>query len=199
MVAPLPPGPFACILADPPWSYRTRSAKGEGRSARRHYDTMELEAIKAMPIGEVAARDAHLFLWATAPNLPQAFEVMAAWGFRYSAVGFVWVKLNRSVDPHQLRLTRFIDAECFVGMGHTTRQNAEFVLLGRRGSPKRLSRAVRQIIVAPRREHSRKPDELHARIETYCAGPYLELFARAQRPGWVTWGDQVGKFAAARA
>jgi N6-adenosine-specific RNA methylase IME4 len=183
------------VLADPPWSYSVFSPKGEERSAKRHYATMTLDDIKAMPVADVTARDAHLFLWATAPNLPQALEVMAAWGFKYSSVGFVWVKLNKGADVRQLRVIPHAGAEFFVGMGHTTRQNAEFVLLGRKGSPKRNSKAVRQIIVAPRREHSRKPDEAHTRIETYCDGPRLELFARAPRAGWTVWGNQTDKFA----
>lgn len=177
----LPRGKFACILADPPWTFRTYSAKGEGRSASQHYDVMSLDDIKAMPVERVAADDCYLFLWATTPHLPQAFDVMAAWGFTYSTVGFVWVKKAANGQLH-------------VGMGYHTRQNAELVLIGRRGSPRRLSRSVRQIVVARRREHSRKPVQVHARIEDLCPGPRLELFARERRKGWRSWGNEVGKF-----
>ncbi len=76
----------------------------------------------------------------------------------------------------------------------TTRANIELCWLGRRGNPIRLDKGVRELIVAPRREHSRKPDEVFERIERYCAGPYLDLFARQRRPGWTVWGDQVDKF-----
>ena len=79
-------------------------------------------------------------------------------------------------------------------MGHTTRQNAEYVVLGRRGKPRRLRKDVHQLIIQPRREHSRKPDELYARVERYCTGPYLELFARQRRPGWDCWGNEIDKF-----
>jgi N6-adenosine-specific RNA methylase IME4 len=194
MIEPLPHGPFSVILADPPWTYSVFSAKGEARSAKRHYQTMSLADICAMPIAASAADDAHLFLWATTPNLPQALKVMESWGFAYSSTAFVWVKTNKRQGG-----LFFDQRSWFVGMGHTTRQNAELVLLGRRGKPKRLSRAIRQIVVAPRREHSRKPDEVHERIESYASGPYLELFARQSRPGWTVWGNQSDKFDAVAA
>lgn len=194
MTKPLPAGPFSCIVADPPWKYRTFSAKGGGRGAEQHYPTMKLDEIKAMPVASVADRDCHLFLWATGPNLREAFAVMDAWGFKYSALGFVWVKQNLRLDTKQLRLVTVGDEGLFLGMGHTTRQNAELVLLGRRGRPKRTSKKIRQVIMAPRREHSRKPDEVLDRIEAYCAGPYLELFSRSNRPGWTAWGNEAGKF-----
>lgn len=139
-----------------------------------------------MPVGDLARADCHLFLWATGPCLPHALQVMTAWGFRYSALGFVWVKLNKRAP------VLFWDSPSFfMGMGHTTRQNAELVLLGRRGSPKRKSKAVRQLLVAPRGVHSEKPEELQNRIEAYADGPYCELFARRVRPGWDCWGDEL--------
>lgn len=190
----LPRGPYGCVLADPPWSYRTFSSKGQARGAQKHYPTMTLDEIKAMPVAASCAPDSHLFLWATGPMLREAFETMDAWGFKYSAMGFVWIKLNRLADARQYRMVRLVDSEVFVGMGHTTRQNAEFVLIGRRGKPKRLSRKVRQVIVSPLREHSRKPDEVYERIEEYCVGPRLELFARQARPGWDVWGNQTDRF-----
>ena len=195
MRLPTTPGGYAVIYADPAWTFRTRSAKGQGRSPQRHYATMDLAAIAALPVADVAARNASLFLWTTTPHLPAALSIMAGWGFVYSSVAFVWVKLKKSANPTQLRVTTLDDADCFVGMGYTTRQNAEFVLLGRRGAPKRRSAAVRQVVIAPRREHSRKPDQVRARIEALMAGPYLELFARTRAPGWDSWGDEVERFA----
>lgn len=196
MTAPLPDGQFGCILADPPWYFRTRTGVLSDRDPRQHYDVMTLDQIEAMPVRSVAAPDAHLFMWVTGPCLPQAFKVMEAWGFRYSGVAFTWVKLKKSHNPLQLRMLPTAEADLFVGLGFTTRKNAEFCLLGRRGSAKRRPEAtnVREIIMAPVREHSRKPDEAHARIEAYCEGPYLELFARAPRPGWTVWGNQTDKF-----
>jgi N6-adenosine-specific RNA methylase IME4 len=81
-----------------------------------------------------------------------------------------------------------------MGNGFTTRKNAELCLLGRRGKPRRNSKGVRELIVSPRRKHSQKPDEQYARIEHFCSGPYLELFARQRRPGWTAWGDELDKF-----
>jgi len=182
--------PYNVILADPPWRYQVFSPKGEGKSASRHYETMRLPDVKALPVVELAARDCHLFLWSTTPNLPQALEVIEAWVFRYSSMGFTWAKLN----PRAPADGNWSPASFHVGMGHTTRKNVEFCLLGRRGSPKRKSKAVRELIVAPRREHSRKPDETYDRIEAYAGGPYLDLFSRQRRPGWDSWGDEVDKF-----
>lgn len=194
-MSPLPTGPFGCILADPPWHHASRSPKGQTRrSPSFHYPTMNIADIKAMPVANAAAKDCHLFLWTTGPHLQQAFAVMNAWGFRYSSLAFVWVKRKKSAgDDHDATL--FMDRrDLFTGMGYTTRQNAELVLLGRRGSPKRLNKAIHQIIVAPRQEHSRKPTESHERIERYCDGPRLELFARQPREGWTVWGNETDRF-----
>lgn len=193
---PLPPGPFACILADPPWHHASRSAKGQTRrSPSHHYGTMPLADIKALPVREIAAKDCHLFLWTTWPHLQQALEVIAAWGFTYSSGFLTWVKLNpRSADE------LFLQAENFhVGMGYTSRKNSEILLIGRRGAPKRLSKSIRELMIAARREHSRKPDETYVRIEAYCAGPRLEMFARQSRPGWTVWGNEAAKFDAVAA
>lgn len=186
---PTTAGGFRCILADPPWTFVLRSQKGDGRSASQHYDTMSLDDICSMPVGDVAHKDAHLFLWVTTPNLAQGLRVMESWGFAFSSVAFVWIKLNKRAPT-----LMFNSKDVFCGMGHTTRQNAELVLLGRRGKPKRNSKAVRQVILTPRREHSRKPAECQERIEAFCDGPRLELFARTQRPGWTSWGNQTNRF-----
>lgn len=187
----LPPGPFACILADPAWHHASRSPKGQTRrSPSHHYKTMPLAEICALPVREVAAKDCHLFLWTTWPHLPQALQVMQAWGFKYSSCFLTWVKLN----PTKGDVIWFDASDFHVGMGYTSRKNTEILLLGRRGNPKRLSKSVRELMIAARREHSRKPDETHARIEAYCAGPRLEMFARESRAGWATWGNEATKF-----
>lgn len=180
-------GAYGVIYADPAWRYVVRSAKGEGRSAVRHYATMSLAEIKALPVAGLALRDCHLFLWTTGPHLRQAFDVMEAWGFRYSAIAFTWVKLNPRAP------TLFFDRRAFhKGLGHTTRKNTEICLLGRLGAPKRLSRDIDELIIAPRRKHSQKPEEARERIERYATGPYVELFARSRRTGWDSWGREVG-------
>jgi N6-adenosine-specific RNA methylase IME4 len=109
-------------------------------------------------------------------------------------VAFTWVKLKRSIDTRQLRVTTTLESDLHVGLGLTTRKNAEFCILGRRGNAKRLSKSVREIILSPVREHSRKPDEFYRRAQQYAAGPYLELFSRETRSGWDHWGLEAGKF-----
>jgi N6-adenosine-specific RNA methylase IME4 len=189
---------YGAILVDPPWAFKSyaKSANPESdRHVERHYRTMTGDDIKALPIRKyAAATGCHLFLWTTGPFLPQALDTMATWGFKYSGVGFTWVKLKKSHDANQLRVLPSADGDFHVGLGFTTRKNTEFCLQGRWGNARRLAKDVRELIIAPRREHSRKPDEVHERIERYCAGPYLELFGREKRPNWTVRGDEVGKF-----
>jgi N6-adenosine-specific RNA methylase IME4 len=174
---------FPVIYADPPWTFETWTDKGKGRSAERHYGCMSLDDIKALPVRQLAADDSALFLWTTFPHLPQAHEVIEAWGFSYRTLGFIWVKQTR--DRQRLA----------IGNGYWTRANSEPCLLAARGRRQRKSAGVHSVILAPAREHSRKPDETYARIEALLEGPYLELFARSERPNWTCWGNEVGKFA----
>jgi N6-adenosine-specific RNA methylase IME4 len=115
-------------------------------------------------------------------SIDLVYPIMGAWGFRYSGSAFVWAKTNGW------------GGSFFMGAGYSARKNVEVCWLGRRGSPQRLSKSVHELIVAPRREHSRKPDEVYQRIEALCGGPYLEPFARQQWPGWVCVGDEAGRF-----
>ena len=189
----MPPEPprrdYRVIYADPPWTFATYSAKGKGRSAEAHYDTMSLAEIEALPVASWAAPDAVLLMWATDPLLDRALKVIERWGFRYKTVGFYWAKLNRGRAG-----LMFGERDFFTGMGFWTRANPEPCLLATRGHPKRRSGAVRKLVISPRREHSRKPDEVHHRIEQLCDGPYLEMFARRSQPGWDSWGLQSGLF-----
>ena len=109
---------------------------------------------------------------------------------RYSGRAFVWIKTKARVTTSTIHC----EHDLHVGMGFTTRKNAEDCLLFRTGMPQRLARDVREVIVSPVREHSRKPDEAMARIERFCPGPRVELFAREGREGWDAWGDEVGMF-----
>lgn len=211
-MTPLPAQRFPVLLVDPPWRFKTYSAKGRGRSPdgprtrnqsrenspARHYETMALIDIKRLPVGELAAPDAALFLWAIDPMLPHAFGVAASWGFSYSTVAFYWVKERRATSTRDALHDEPDHKRFPIGTGYWTRANPEACLLFTRGSPKRIATDVRKLIIAPRREHSRKPDETHARIERLIAGPYLELFARESRPGWVTWGAESTKFDGAK-
>jgi len=188
----LPRNHFGVIAADPPWRFLVRSPKGEGRSASRHYRTMPFRELVTLPVSSVAAPDAWLFLWAVGPMLRHALDLIKAWGFTYSGIGFCWVKTN----PRAPQL--LLDRNSFhVGLGYTTRKNVELCLVARRGHPKRLRRDIRELIIAPRREHSRKPEEFYERIQQFAAGPYLDLFARSERPGFTAWGDETRKFGSA--
>jgi N6-adenosine-specific RNA methylase IME4 len=172
---------YKVIYADPPWTFATYSRKGKGRSPEAYYDCMSVADIKALPVAEWAADDCVLLLWATDPLLEKAFQIIDAWGFKYKTVGFYWAKLKK---PD----TSFDERSFFTGLGFWTRANPELCLLATRGRPHRRRADVRKLIVAPRREHSRKPDEAYERIEALCEGPYLEMFARFSRPSWDSWG-----------
>jgi N6-adenosine-specific RNA methylase IME4 len=186
MTAAPPSNRYRVIYADPPWTFATYSHKGKGRNAEAYYDCMTQADIEALPVGEWAAEDCVLLLWTTDPLLTQALEVIRAWGFTYKTIGFYWAKLNKSAPSRT-----YNDASFFTGLGFWTRANPELCLLATRGHPKRRRADVKKLIVSPRREHSRKPDEAYERIEALCEGPYLELFARTPRPGWDRWGAEA--------
>ena len=172
---------YATILCDPPWKFRVYDeSTGRGRSAEAWYDCLSLEEIKALPIGDFAARDCTLFMWVTDPFLQKGLEVLNAWGFEFKTVGFYWAKCAE----HPTNPCISGAANWPIGTGYWTRANPEQCLLATRGSPHRKNADVRKLIIAPRREHSRKPDEIYTRIERLCEGPYLELFARRQYLGW---------------
>jgi N6-adenosine-specific RNA methylase IME4 len=180
-------GKYRVILADPPWRYEVWSRDtGLGRSAESHYPTMPTPDITALPIGGFAAPDCCLFMWSTWPTIQDAFKPGQARGFEYKACAFLWAKTNRAAVDRWATVDD--PANWFVGMGYWSRANTEPCLLFTRGRPRRKSADVRQLIVAPIREHSRKPDEVYERIERL---PYLELFARRKRIGWDSWGNEV--------
>src|SRR4051812_37029697 len=192
-------GRYRVVYADPPWRFSTYSEKGKGRSAEAHYDCMSLAEIKALPVAGWTAADAALLLWTTDPMLRQSLEVLDAWGFVYKTVAFYWVKLNKArganggndagddAEAGGLLLT---ERDFFTGMGFWTRANPEMCLLATRGRPQRRGTDVPKLLIAPRREHSRKPEAAYARIERLLDGPYLELFARSRRPGWDGFGNE---------
>jgi N6-adenosine-specific RNA methylase IME4 len=181
----LPQKHFGVILADPPWRFTTRSEKGRGRSPDgplNHYQTMSMDDLLDMRVLKLAKEDCVLFLWTADPMLHHALYLAEVWGFKYKTVGFYWVKAHGVVPFYP------------IGTGYWTRSNPEQCLLFTRGNPKRIDKDVPKLIVSPRREHSRKPDEVHERIESLVGGPYLELFGRQSRPGWTVWGDESTKY-----
>lgn len=175
-----PAGGFDLIMADPPWSYEMRSEKGYGRAPDAHYTTMSIEAIKAMPVEALASPNCLLWLWAVSPMLPEAMEVIRAWGFTFKTSGH-WAKVGAS------------GKQAF-GTGYILRNAGEPFLIATRGFPK-TTRSVRSVIIAPVREHSRKPERAFSEAEHLMPeARRLELFSRQQRPGWSVWGNEVGKF-----
>lgn len=196
MSVELPSGPFGCILADPPWAFKTFSGENmtPHRCAEDHYRTMDLAAMAALPVREIAAPDCALFMWVVGSHLDEAFALAEAWGFQFKTDAFYWLK-SRMFDAMQVDWLDGDVPEPRIGFGYWTRKQVEPCLLFTRGSPKRLTKGVRQAIIEPRREHSRKPDCQYERIEALVAGPYLEMFARNARPGWTAWGNETDKFA----
>ena len=177
IIESLPEGQYNIILADPPWSYNGNLPQ---RKPHPHYKTLETIEIANMPVKTIAGDNSCLFLWATFPKLPDALEVMNAWGFEYKTCAFVWIKQNKSGDG------------LFWGMGGWTRANAEICLLGIRGEPKRENADVHQVIMSPIEEHSKKPDEIRNRIVSLCGNlPRVELFCRNPIVGWDSWGDEI--------
>lgn len=193
----LPRNHFGAILADPPWLFRSlwggRPQKTEAgypsRAVERHYGTLTIEEICELPVADVAAKNCVLFMWTCWPVLQQSFKVLDAWGFTYKTCAFNWTKAHAG----QIEMFRD-DTDPFVGLGYWTRANTEPCLLATRGKPKRVNADVLQAIIEPRRQHSRKPACVYGRIERLVTGPYLELFACTTRPGWSSWGNEVGKF-----
>jgi N6-adenosine-specific RNA methylase IME4 len=188
LFAPLPtiPGGYGAACPDPPWRFASNSDARPGRNARRHYRTLKPDEIATLPLRDVMAKDAYLFLWVPTPFLVIGahIQVMRSWGFKPTALGFAWVKLRRGFAGES-----FTEKDLSFGPGLTLRRNIEVCVLGRRGRPSRLDKSVFEVIVSPVARHSEKPDEAYRRIERYCAGPYLELFARKHRAGWTSWGD----------
>ena len=177
-------GTFGIIYADPPWAYRETVFKGEkgtgtfpGHSAARmHYQTMKTEDICVLTVQQIADRDCLLFLWATSPNLPEAFRVLTSWGFKYATVAYIWDK--QRVNP-----------------GYYTMSQCEMVLVAKRGKipQPRGARNIRQLLSEKASGHSRKPEEIRHRIEAmFPEQRKIELFARGKpAPGWVAWGEEV--------
>ena len=200
----LKPLHYGVISADPGWKFKTYSDAGLGKAPK--YTTMETRYIKKLPIMDLARPDAICAMWVTDPFLDQGLEVLDAWGFTFKTILFYWVKTYDLFGTQSARLDliqaaldtesydALVDAMCPIIQSHWTRANPEICLLGTHGAPLRLSGGIRKTIFAPQREHSRKPDEALERLEQLCAGPYVELNSRTNRPGWDAWGDQTGFF-----
>ena len=173
---------FGTVLADPPWRFINRTGKVAPEHRRlSRYGTLSVEEICALPVAEHMAERAHCYLWVPNALLPEGLRVLAAWGFEYKT-NIIWEKIRKDGGP---------DGR---GVGFYFRNVTEMLLFGVRGRNARtLPPGRRQVnfIAARKREHSRKPDEQYAIIESCSWGPYLELFGRGLREGWTVWGDQA--------
>jgi N6-adenosine-specific RNA methylase IME4 len=190
----IPRGSYRVIYADPPWRFQPWSHRGEGKGASQHYTCCSLDEICTLPVADLATPDAALFLWVVQPMLPEALRVVEAWGFTFKTVAFCWIKMPASWSAEQLSFAPRLRPR--LGLGYHTRSGMEQCWLAVRGRGyKRQARGIEQVLHAPLREHSRKPDEIAARIERLVGDvPRLEMFARQRRPGWDCWGAEANKF-----
>ena len=175
---------FGTILADPPWQFHNRTGKVAPEHKRlARYPTLTFQEIKEIPVGLVAGRQSHLYLWIPNALLREGLDVMEAWGFEYKT-NLIWHKIRKDGEP---------DGR---GVGFYFRNTTEMVLFGIRGKLRTLKPGRTQVnlIKSRKREHSRKPEELYELIEACSPEPYLELFARGKRPGWVQWGNEVDDY-----
>lgn len=180
---------YQIIYADPPWNFKTYSEKGKrAKYGWGAYPTMTDEEICALPIKNITGDNCILFIWITFPKLQSVFKVINAWGFEYKTCGFTWIKQNKSGKG------------IWLGLGYWTRANAELCLLATKGNPKRINTKVEQVIIAPRRKHSQKPDEVRNRIVQLMGNlPRIELFVRKPKElfedesfkDWDVWGNEV--------
>jgi N6-adenosine-specific RNA methylase IME4 len=177
-------GRFSTILIDPPWRFQNRTGKVAPEHKRLHrYQTMSFDEIAALPVAAHATEKAHLYMWCPNALLPEALQIMQAWGFKYKT-NVVWYKVRKDGGP---------DGR---GVGFYFRNVTELILFGIRGSMRTLAPGRRQVnvIVKQKQEHSRKPQEAYDLIQECSPGPYLELFARERVSGWTQWGDQVDTY-----
>jgi N6-adenosine-specific RNA methylase IME4 len=180
---------YQIIYADPPWSYNDKMS-GHSFSLDHEYQTQDISWIKKVPIDELADKDCCLFMWAVSPLLPEAFDVIKQWGFKYKTVAFCWSKITEN-------------GEWVSNLGRWTMGNVELCLLATKGKPQRATKDVKQLVIAKRTEHSKKPDIVRQRIVELMGGGknMIELFARGNKDkdlfgenrfdGWHTWGNEV--------
>lgn len=163
------------LYADPPWRFGDK-LPGAGRGAERHYSTLSVSEIMRFPLPPLP-EDCWLFMWRVHTHQEEAALVMKAWGFEYCSE-LVWVKLGKNGKPR-------------IGMGRTLRMAHEVCVVGKRGRPQVGWKGFPSVLMAPRDEHSAKPQEMYSLLEQFSPGPYIELFARVRREPWIQFGDQL--------
>jgi len=172
---------YQIIYADPPWKYQDTQKSGGtayfGASVR--YPVMNNKDICNLPINELTDKNCVLFIWATSPLLPEALEVIKSWGFKYKTIAFCWNKQSKN-------------GKWISNMGRWTMGNVEICLLGVKGKPQRIIKNIKQLVIAERKRHSEKPEEVRNRIVELMGNlPRIELFARQKTDGWDVWGNEV--------
>jgi N6-adenosine-specific RNA methylase IME4 len=203
LITPLPTGSYQLILADPPWSTLLWSGAQRTPTQKRgtdHYPVMSAQDLSALPVAAIAARDAVLAMWTIGSHLDQALALGAAWGFAYVTDVFYWAK-QRQLRPNQVDLFTGDVPPAPIGMGKYTRKQVEPCLLFKRGRGLKVrDHSQPQLIVSPKREHSRKPEAQYMALEAmFGACQRIELFSRTPRAGWHAWGNDTGKFEEAAA
>jgi len=173
---------YNIIYADPPWNYcATGNTIPQRAKAGQSYVPMRMVELYSLNINQLAEKDCALFMWATAPLLPEAFYLLKCWGFEYKTVAFSWIKKNKKDTSSN-----------FWGMGSWTRSNTEFCLLAVKGNPKSINHSIHSVFESPIEEHSKKPDKIKELIIKLCGDlPRIELFARTKTEGWDVWGNEV--------
>lgn len=203
---PLPPGPFATVVADPPWDYSRKlsgggtsgyspvhPSKGGNRGAANHYLTLSLDDLLQLPVKDVVAEKAHLYVWTTGAFIVEAHRLAEAWGFAPKGV-IPWIKVKRDAARHVKQADGDLNAAVRMGMGLYLRWASEFVVFAVRGKLSALRHDVNGVVFAERQAHSEKPDEFYKLVEAVSPGPRLELFGRTLRPGYEVWGNEVGEW-----
>lgn len=202
MFAALPPGPFSTIVADPPWDYSRKlsaggtsgfspahPSRGGNRGAANHYSTLTMDELKELPVEEVVADQAHLYLWTTSAFVVEAHELAEAWGFSPKVL-VPWIKTKKQSNSAVLDADGDLYAAVRMGMGLYIRHCAEFILFAVRGKAPTDRNDALGVVFAPQGKHSEKPDQAYEWLERLSPGPRLELFARRPREGYDVWGDE---------
>jgi len=175
---------YGLIMADFPWDYENWSDRGYNRSPRNHYDTMSLDDLYRIPMGQYCGPHSVLWFWTTVTFIDHAFKMIEGWGFKYVTMGF-WGKTQKA-DPTRPKM----------GAGHALRECGEPYIIAKIGSPPFPDKSIPALILEPRRESGRKPDIAYQNAERMAPKglPKLDMFSRQERPGWDAFGNEVGKF-----
>ena len=181
----LPTKTYSSIVIDPPWFYQLRKDDKTHRN-RIPYPPMKIEEILKLPVPDLCNQDgAVLWLWFTNNHMIEASQCIEHWGFELKTI-LTWLKVSKAGNPR-------------IGTGHWLRNCTEHCILATKGKVTSFSHAKTltndsTILMSPRREHSRKPDEFYELVNKLCTSSKLEMFARQKRQGWDSWGNETDKF-----